>query len=471
MRRAPLLFALVVPLVFLHADYQPSVSLGEATLYLSDVAVLAAAAIAFAAGLRDGFAPLRAAPWIWIAVGAFLAVVFASNVYGAAVGDDYAFFTHFLTAAKLGEYALLTLAAPLVFRAAGDLTPLLVTLTAWSVAATTGAALQFLGLVNEFEGRRPGQREPSFLGIHDLAALSGATLSIGLMARALGGGASTAPPPRGTGYSLSPARHAAVPWIAGLAGGLGVILSGATTALVGIVAAGAAAWLLGRRRGLAIAAVVAVVCAGVIAIRTVDTRPLLDALGIERPAEVATDPEASWQQRFALAYIGGRIFLDHPVFGAGWQRSEDADVYLQHVDDARERFPELPEIALPSPSHPWGVQNAYVQAAADMGVVGLASFLALFLVPLAVAWRAGAAGGVPILWLLVSMGVWIGLGIVAGIPLVGLTWLAIGLAAAAAAWTHDATPNPQVTDPHARIRDAQTPEARPLRDRGDSDFT
>ncbi len=46
MRRPfPLLFALCVPLVFLHADYQPSVSLGEATLYLSDVAVLAAGAI------------------------------------------------------------------------------------------------------------------------------------------------------------------------------------------------------------------------------------------------------------------------------------------------------------------------------------------------------------------------------------------------------------------------------------------
>jgi O-antigen ligase len=415
-RRLPLLFALVLPLVFLHSDYQPSVSVGQATLYLSDVAVLAAFAIAVVAGVRHGFAPLRAAPSIWIAAGAFLLVVFASNLYGEAVDSDYAFYTHFLTAAKLGEYALLALAAPLVFRAAADLTPLLVTLTAWSVAATTGAALQFLGLVNEFEGRRPGQREPSFLGIHDLAALSGATLSIGLLSLALG-------------------ERRRLGAVAGVSGGLGVVLSGATTALAGIVAAGAAAWLLGRRRALAIAAVVLAVSAGVVAIRTVDTRPLLDALGIERPRDVATDPEASWQQRFALAYIGGRIFLDHPVFGAGWQRSEDADVYLEHVDDARRSFPDLPEIALPSPAHPWGVQNAYVQAAADMGVIGLASFLALFLVPLRVAWRAGAAGGVPILWLLVSMGVWIGLGLVAGIPLVALTWLAIGLAAAAAAWT------------------------------------
>jgi O-antigen ligase len=423
-RRLPLLFALVVPLVFLHSDYQPSVSVGQATLYLSDVAVLAAFAIALAAGVRHGFAPLRAAPSIWVATGAFLVVVFASNLYGEAVDSDYAFYTHFLTAAKFGEYALLALAAALVFRAATDLTPLLVTMTAWSVAATTGAALQFFGLVNEFEGRRPGQREPSFLGIHDLAALSGATLSIGLLALALG-----------TGFSLSPIANRALPWLAGISGGLGVILSGATAAVAGVVAAGIAAWLLGRRHALAITAVVLLVSGGVVAIRTVDTRPLLDALGIERPRDVATDPEASWQQRFALAYIGGRIFLDHPVFGAGWQRSEDDEVYLEHVDDARRRFPDLPEIALPSRAHPWGVQNAYVQAAADMGVIGLLAFLALFLVPLRVAWRAGAAGGVPILWLLVAMGVWIGLGVVAGIPLVGLTWLAIGLAAAAAAWT------------------------------------
>jgi O-antigen ligase len=415
-RRLPLLFALVVPLVFLHSDYQPSVSVGQATLYLSDVAVLAALAIAVAAGLRHGFAPLRAAPSIWVATGTFLVVVFASNLYGEAVDSDYAFYTHFLTAAKFGEYALLALAAALVFRAATDLTPLLVTITAWSVAATTGAALQFLGLVNEFEGRRPGQREPSFLGIHDLAALSGATLSIGLLALALG-------------------KRRRLGAVAGVGGGLGVILSGATTAVAGVVAAGIAAWLLGRRNALAIAAVVVVVSAGVIAIRTADTRPLLDALGIERPREVVTDPEASWQQRFALAYIGGRIFVEQPVFGAGWQRSEDEEVYGPYVDDARRRFPDLPEIALPSRAHPWGVQNAYVQAAADMGVIGLLAFLGLFLVALRVAWRAGAAGGVPILWLLVSMGVWIGLGLVAGIPLVALTWLATGLAAAAAAWT------------------------------------
>jgi O-antigen ligase len=213
-----------------------------------------------------------------------------------------------------------------------------------------------------------------------------------------------------------------------------VVLLGATAGVCGVAAAGAAAWLLGRRRALAIGAVVLVVAGGTIAIRTVDTRPLLDALGIDRPREVATDPEASWQQRVALAYIGGRIFLDHPLLGVGWQGSSEPESYQPYLADARDRFPDLPERALPSPEDAWGVQNAYVQAAADLGVGGLVAWLALFLVPLAVAWRAGPAAGVPILWLLVSMGIWIGLGLVAGIPLVGLTWLSIGLAAASAAW-------------------------------------
>jgi O-antigen ligase len=411
----PLAFALLLPLVFLHAEYQPSWSVGQATLYLSDLAVLAIGGLGVASGLRNGFGPLRPGRSVWVAAAVFVAVVLCSNVYGALRADSYAFGTHFLTAAKFAEYALLALAAPLILRVVVDIEYALWTLTAWSCAATAGALLQFLGVLNEFEGRRPGQREPSFLGIHDLAALSGATLSIGLLAIALG-------------------QRRRLGTVGGVAGGLGVILSGATAAAAGVVAAAAAAWALGRRRALALAAVAAIVVAGVIGIRALDTRPLLDLLGVDHPRATATDPEASWQQRLALAYIGTRIFLAHPVFGVGWQASSSDASYRPYLDDARRRFPDLPERALPSPEHRWGVQNAYVQAAADMGIVGLAAFLALFLVPLRVAWRAGATGGVPMLWLLVAMGVWLGIGLVAGIPLVGLTWLSIGLAAAAASW-------------------------------------
>ena len=414
MRRPyPLFVALLVPLVFVHAEYQPSVSLGDATLYLSDVAVLAIGALGVAAGIEIGFAPLRPAEYVVISIAALLAAIAGGIVVGVVANDDYALGDNLLTAAKFAEYALLAFAAPLVYRRRSDLHPLVVSITVWSALATLVGALQFLGIVDEFEGRRPGQREPSFLGIHDFAALSGAALAIWLVALALD-------------------RPSRLPALAGVAGGLGLVLAGATAAVPGVAAAGIAAWLLGRRRALAIAATVAVVAAGVLAIRTVDTRPLLDALGIDRPREVAIDPEASWQQRFALAYIGGRIFLDHPLTGVGWQASEHR--YEPYLDDARERFPDLPEHALPAPGREWGVQNAYVQAAADLGIVGLAVWLAFFLVPLGVAWRAGPVAALPILWLLVAMGVWIGIGLVAGLPLVGLTWLAVGLAAAAPSW-------------------------------------
>ena len=421
MRRPyPLLYALCVALVFLHAELQPSVSVAvggsDATLYLSDAAVLTAGVVGLLAGRELGFAPLRHARAIWLSSALFLGVVLAGTLLGPSLTDGYPFFENLLTAAKFAEYALLAVAAPLVLRTARDLEPLLVTLTLWSCAATVGAVLQFLGVVDEFEGRRPGQREPSFLGIHDLAALSGTTLALGLLAIALG-------------------HRRRLGAVAGVAGALGVILSGATAAVAGIVAAGAAAWALGRRRALALAAIVAVVAAGVVAIRTVEMGPVLDALGIDHPRDVATDPEASWEQRLALGYIGGRMFLDHPLTGVGWQGSSEEPSYAPHLDDARARFPDLPERALPSPEHAWGVQNGYLQAAADMGVLGLAAFLAFLLVPLRAAWGAGAAGAVPILWLLVAMGVWIGLGLVAGIPLVGLTWLGIGLSAAAASWT------------------------------------
>jgi hypothetical protein len=39
-----------------------------------------------------------------------------------------------------------------------------------------------------------------------------------------------------------------------------------------------------------------------------------------------------------------------------------------------------------------------------------------------------------LLWLLVAAGTWNGLGLVAGIPLDAVTWLAFGLAAAGAGW-------------------------------------
>jgi hypothetical protein len=434
-----LLLALALPLVFLHVDYQPTwtVSLGStsATIALSDLAVLAIGVAAAATAVRTGLEPLRGAKWIWIAGGAFLAYVFASTLWGRAIADDYRFLTHVVTAAKFAEYALLALAVPLLVRRLVDLEAVLAVLVAWSIAASVGAVLQFLGLVNEFEGRRPGQREPSFLGTHDLAALSGATLAVGLAGIALG---------------PLPPRRRLLAAAGGVAGAVGLTLSGAVAGVIGIAVAAGVAALLAHVRGLgpslarlgALVGVVALVAGGVLALRSANVDTVLRFLGIKPAVQSSTQLNgSSFAQRVVLGYVGVRIFLDHPVAGVGWQATSEQSSYGPYLAAAHRRYPDVPNLSFPSPQHRWGVQDAYIQAAAELGAIGLALFLGLFASGLAVAWRAfrrardpaALAAAVPILWLLVTMGVWIGLGLVAGIPLVGLTWLALGLAAAAPA--------------------------------------
>lgn len=438
-------FALLVPLVFLHRNYQPSWSIDvgstDVNVMLSDLAVLACGAVGLAAAVRRGLAPLRAGLPVLLLGGALLAVILVSTAYGAAIGDEYRFAKHLVTALKFSEYALLALAAPLVIRRREELTPLLVTLTLWSAAASVGAVLQFLGLVNELEGRRPGQREPSFVGLHDLAALSGATLAIGLAAIALG-------PVRGA-WHVPGTGNKTLTIVAGVAGAVGLVLSGALAGFVGLVAAAVAAAGLARLRGTltvqrlgAVAGVVVLVGAGIFALREADMRAFIRFLGVQPARDTDTFAGESYVQRLVLGYIGTRIFFDRPVLGAGWQATSEQETYGPFLPDARRRYPDAPDLAFPSPEHPWGVQNAYIQAAAELGVVGLAVFLGLFAAGLVVAGRAAArappitalAASLPILWLLVTMGVWLGLGLVAGIPLVGLHWLALGLAAAAPNW-------------------------------------
>jgi O-antigen ligase len=431
-------FALLVPLVFIHIRYQPTwtIDVGSTNVGvgLSDLAVLACGLTGLVVGIRLGFGPLRTALPVVVTAAISLALVLAATFYGAAIGDDYRFAKHLVTALQFGEYALLGLAAPLVLRRVEDLYPLLVTLTIWSVAATGGAVLQFLGLIDEERGRRPGQREPSFLGYHDLAALSGATLAIALVAIALG----------------SPAgRERMLHVVAGVAGAVGLVLSGALAGFVGIVAVGATVAVLAARRGTltanragALAAVISLVGLGLLVLRSADINSFLRFVGIEPAQETETFAGDSYVHRLVLGYVGVRTFLDHPVLGAGWQATSEEETYRPYLADARRRYPDAQPEMFPSPQRPWGVQNAYIQVTAELGVIGLASFLALFATALVVGWRAAARAppdaarfaALPILWLLVTMGVWLGLGLVAGIPLVGLLWLAIGLAAAARSW-------------------------------------
>ena len=399
--------------------------------------MLGVIAAAVVAGFREGWKPLAAARALWICEAIFFALVLVATVHPLLWQDDYRFLTHLVTAAKFCEYGLLAPATALLIRSRDDLVPLLYAAVAWAVAAAAWAVLQFCGLVDELEGRRPLQREPSFVGIHDLAALCGAVFAVALAAIAVG--------PRRP-FAWAAAGTAAI------AGAVGLVLSAAVAGALGVGAAAIAALALARarrlvtlKRGFAVATAAIFVGAGVFLMRSGDIVQFVRSFGVGSTTERQVDVE-SYVHRSLLSYIGLRIFADHPLIGVGWQGSEELENYGPYLDDARRRFPEVNPIAFPSPDHPWGVQNAYLQTLTDMGLLGFGAVVALFVVAVVAGARATLRAPptvfvttiVGLLWLLVATGAWNGLGLVAGIPLDALTWLGIGLIAAAAHWTRDA---------------------------------
>jgi O-antigen ligase len=421
--------ALAVPPLFLHATYQPHVSVPLASttvdVTLADLAVAAVVATAIVRGRREGFAPLRSARAVLLAASVFVVLALLALATPAVLGEDYAYATHVVSALKLAWYALLLPAVLVLVRSAAEARPLFAGVVGWSVVVTSVGALQFLGLVSEFEGKRPGQREPSIVGIHDFAALSGAALVLGIAGLLLAGRIYPAPTRRR--------------WIvlAVVTGGLGLVLSGAMTGAVGVWLAAAAMLLLARGRGTVRARQVAAVAA-ILLVVTVGTS-LMRATAIEKFAEflglrdrVEDTRVESYAHRTLLGYIGLRIWLSHPVAGVGWQASSEEWAYGPQLDDARRRFPDEPAEAFPSPEHPWGVQTLYLQVLADMGVIGLAALVALFAVAVTAAVRGARGSPVPVVglgWLLVAAGVWAGIGLVPGLPLDALTWLAVALVA------------------------------------------
>lgn len=420
----PWVLAVAFPILFVHIRYQPKVGVEvgstSADLSLADAAIAAVVVAALARGRREGFAPLLGARWTLLAAGVFVGLALFSLATPSLLDEPYELAPRAVTALKFAWYALLLPAVLLIVRSRADAELLFRAAVLWSAVATTWGLLQFLGLVDEFEGRRPGQREPSFVGIHDFAALAGAGLALGICTLAL-----TTQRPLARGWAT----------VALASGSVGVVLSGAMTGVLGVWLALLAVALLARSRGLLDRCGLAV--ALVVVVATTAGTALMRADALTRLAELVglrdeTDPTGaeSYPQRVLLAYIGTKIWLDHPVIGVGWLASSEEWAYGPHLDDARRRFPDQPETAFPSPEHPWGVQTLYVQVLADLGLVGFLSLLALGALGIAAAVRGARAPPVPFVglaWLTVCVGVWAGLGIVAGIPLLALTWLALGL--------------------------------------------
>ena len=398
--------ALGLPPLFLHASFQPSLTLGGAQAMLSDFAVAAVVIAALVEGLRLGFGPLARGRWLWLAIGAFSLWVAIAVLYGHVRFGAYPWHRHGITAAKWYEYTLLAPAAPLLLRGRRDLELLLWSLGLWSAAATLVGLAQFLG-ADVAGGGTFGRRQGSFLGSSDFAALSGAALLAGAVAWR---------------------TRRAQAWLLVVAGTLGSILAGSLAGMLGIVTALVLLALRKptRARTAGLAVLLAIVVAGSLAIRTADLSSFHRFLG-GKQAYANRNKVQTEAQRTTLAYIGLRIWIDHPLLGVGWEGSRDPYAFEPYVPAARRRFPNQPATAFPSSSRRLGVQDVYIQALADLGVVGLGALLTVF--------GAGLVGAVrerrliAACWLVLVLWLWTAQGFVAGIPLDALTWLALGLSA------------------------------------------
>jgi hypothetical protein len=426
-----IVLAAAIPLLFLHARWQPAwaLELGSTTvdLTLSDLAIVAVLVAAVSAGVTQGLRPLRAGVPLWIAGGALLAVVAIGVLRPEATGDAQ-WSAHLVSALKFVEYASLTVAVPLLLRDRDGLVAPGLVIVIWTAAAAVVAVAQFVGL-DVLDAAKAGWRQPSFVGHHDLAAL-------GLLAAA-------------AGCAMLATRGCASlpPWTmpVGLASGcVALILSGSLAAAAGftfgVATLGLIAWRrswLDTRRAAALAAVVLVVLGGVTALRADPLASFMRFLGTRD--DTRREDIETYSQRSVLAYIGLRIFADDPALGVGWQRSARPEEFLPYLDDARRRFPSVAPEAFPAPGREWGVQNAYLQAGADLGVPGLLSVVAVFATGLLLAVRgargspAWAGVGLACLCALLGLiGLWNALGLVAGIPALAATALVLGSAVTAA---------------------------------------
>jgi O-Antigen ligase len=421
-------YPLVVPFLFVDVAFMPGVTSGTSTIDLADLMLLAVVGAALVELRRSGPGPLRSSLWIWGTGLALVAYLGAASLYPIASDSHYAWKTHLVTAVKFAEYAVLAPAGALLLRDARAVRRLCDVVAALSVVAGAVAVLQFAGL-HFLRAWSAGNRQPSFTGLTDLGVLGAAAIAVGFAAVV---------------WPELAGRRAA---LAALIGGtVDVVVSGEAAAGLGVGAVAIAVLLLGVRRsgpgrGRRTAVVVGVtaICAiGLLGIRGGDITQFGRFVGLLPKQEATTQNVQTYSQRTLMLYIGLRVWEAHPVLGAGWQSIRETQVYTPFLAAAHRRFPDLAAESFPSPQNQWGVDDAYVQSLAELGLAGTAVFL-LFL---ATGVRLGVRGVLHappeqsrrallgLLWLLVSICIWTGQGLVAGAGFTALPFFALGLIAA-----------------------------------------
>ena len=325
----------------------------------------------------------------------------------------------FIGAAKLVEYGLLALGLILFVNRRQQLWLLFGVLVFMNTIAVGRALYDF--------AQRGGGRQGAFMGEHDLAALSTMTLAGALV---------TLYAPRTRGW-----------WFAGagLVGATGITLGAALAQLLGVyLAVAAIVALAAARRAVTLRALVvtlavtAAITAGTLSMRSGELGFLQSWFGTKK-AEAPGQYAGSWSQRLIYAYIGGRIFVDHPVLGSGWYGLIPPKVYGRYVPDARRRFPDQPYGYFPSPPASFIPQQTYDQVLYELGIVGAILFLALAVVAVRTAIRVGRAwpsprtdeglAYLPLAWTASLAGALAGAALFGGIPMTAIFWFTLGVVA------------------------------------------
>ena len=411
------LFLAAITISLIKAVDQPGMTLrlgsASARLVVGDLVIVALAAVIGVRVARTRHFP-RPALGVTLAAAALASLILLTGIANGG--------TALVAAGKLVMLAVLLVGSVVLIDTTDRLW-----LVALLLLIITTAAVAW-GLVGF--AQHPGARQASFLGEHDLAALSTVCLAIGLAALHC--------------------RHrlARLPLIAGIVGSLGVVLGAALASLLGLYLAGAALIAIAAlRRSLHLRAVVITILIAVVLTGATYSLRSSD-LGFLRewfaPAENAKPGEyaGSWSQRLIFGYIGGRVFLDNPLLGTGWWGELPPSQYARFLPDARARFPDQPAHYFPPDNGSFIPQQTFDQAAYELGIVGLALLLALIVTAArdslvaARRWPRGEpdelAAYLGAAWLASLLGTIAGSALFGGTPIAALFWLTFGLVAALA---------------------------------------
>ena len=406
-RLALLLVTLALCLVRARDQFGLDVGIGSttATIVPADLALAALAVVAIAELARHGVPRSAWAALAWAAI--FCALVLAT---GASNGAGA-----FVSGAKLVELAALGLGTLALVSQKQQLEAIVDVLLLFTIAADA------VGLVRFVTGG--GGRQASFLGEHDFAALATLPLLYGLTLV----------------HARRRGRRAA---LAIVAGSIGCILGAALASLLGLYLG--AATLIGiagfrrqldRRTLVVTAATLVAVTAGTLTIRSADLGFLQSWFG--KPASRPGQYASSWSQRLIFAYIGGRIFIDHPLLGTGWYGDLPSSTFARYLPDARRRFSDQPVRYFPPANGEFIPQQTFDQVLYELGAAGGLALLGLLVTLGQASARAarrirGSFASLPAAWLAASIGALAGEGFFGGTPLAATFWLVAGVALAGA---------------------------------------